>query len=216
MPLYQPRASHAWTEAIADRFMRATGHQVKINEAGATGPVGELGSAIAQRLMGTQNTRITTKTDVPIFSLCHELVHACQNTFKTLQEPLTIDGSRNAIGSMNNSARGALQYIHDFYMAFSKNLFTHERKLPSKMPEILRNLETGWSKLPKDERQQILMYYLQECQAQGIPLEPLKAFLKPQLWDTEKQAFHKLRQFLKALIDTETKLGQNKGFKSPV
>jgi hypothetical protein len=212
LPLYQSRKPQAWTEAIADLFQKKTGHQVKINEPGSPGSFGPLGSAIAQRITGTHNTRISTHTSVPIFDLCHELVHALQNTFKALQEPLSFDFSTNAIGTVTNSSRVALNRTHEFFMQFRKSLYVKEQNLPSKMPEILSDLETFWSKLPKADRQQIMMYYLQECQAQGIPLEPLKPVIEPLQWGIEKRLFHNLRQFLKALIDTETKLGQNKGF----
>jgi hypothetical protein len=134
------------------------------------------------------------------------------NTFKTLQEPLSFDFSTNAIGPTTNSMRAVLNRTHEFFMQFRKSLYVKEQNLPSKMPEIFSDLETFWSKLPKADRQQIMMYYLQECQAQGIPLEPLKPVIDPLEWDIEKRLFHNLRQFLKALIDTETKLGQNKGF----
>lgn len=211
-PKPQTRQAQAWTDALAEQFQNITGHQVKINEPGTSGGFGVLGAAIAQRITQTHNTRIRTISSVPIFDLCHELVHALQNTFKSLQEPLAFDFSTNAIGHTTNEMRAALNRTHEFFMEFRKSLYVKERNLPSKMSEILSDLEFFWSKLEKKDRQQILMYYLQECQAQGIPLAPLKPVIAPSQWDIEKRLFHTLRQFLKVLIDTETKLGQNKGF----
>lgn len=199
VPLFIPSKPQVWAEALSDSFTKVTSHKlfVQNNPRG----IPESACAIAQRMPSTNNTRISYALPVQLYDMAHEFVHALQNTFKSLQEPLICDGSGNAIGKIMFEDRSILGQMHQFF-------FKLRAARPNSAWEntLLHQFKDYWQKLTINERQQCLMYYMQEYQAQSIPLAPLAQVLPAAVLDAERAQFHQLARFLKQMINVESEL----------
>lgn len=157
----------SWEQEICDRFKAITGQLLEINRRRTHIPEGA--EAIAQRKCNTKSTHIGLKSNYSLYTFGHELVHAIQNTFNTLLDPVMEDSLQNAFGPWTIHFRGALHEFNDLYVNKIKNGYTHSTGglVKAQLEGMLRNL-------PVAERKQIRLHFLEEWQAQSISVKWLK------------------------------------------